>query len=385
MTLWPFQLGLSQITAPISKLIVHLCIATILSQGGSTTFGTTYPDETHASNNADFAASILWAEMQLGVQYDFYAAASAEMNVSAFIVPQPLSLPMTSTARWLTDVIGLRPTCTWASTNITQPVIVPNNTDHLTAEVAGVYLEDMDLDVSVSAMDICMSRVVFCVKIAHNAAVASESLAAIAVRSPTFNMFNHTTLHPPTDGSTVFIAGQCVSGCTVDPTYNTVWLNFTEIPTFTIQLPPAITFMRYQSWHLAFLVCKPNAVIETREVRAEGSARLVVQPLSEGKQLTSQGNLFPQDTTTMLSFALSSMTNIGPSNSSDMSGLGSRLQRKFLFGSQQVDSWPGAYAGSGTQILNVSFLPVANLSEGFAQMLQSASKGTFLPFCACCR
>jgi len=348
----------------------------MLSQGNSTTLFTLYPDETHVEDNVDFAASILWAEMELGVQYDFSVAASTEADISAFIVPQPLNLPMTSTARWLTDVVGLRPSCKWASTNITQPVMVPNKTDDLS--VVGVYLEDMDLDVTIDQTDICMSRAVLCAKIAYNPAVAFESFAAITVKTPILlSLYNHTTLKAPTDGSTVFLAAQCVSGCAVDPTYNTVWLNFTDIPTFTTQLPPAITFMGYQSWDVAFLVCKPNAVIETREVRAEGDARLSVQPLGEGNQLTSQGNLFPQDTTTMLSFALSGITRVGPMNGSSLSGLGSQLQCHFLFGSQQVDSWPGAYAASGTKILNVSFLPEANLSAGFAQMLQSASKGAF--------
>lgn len=353
----------------------------VLSQDNSTTF---YPDETYVGNNVDFAASILWAEMELGVQYDFSVAASTEADISAFIVPQPLNLPMTSTARWLTDVIGLKPSCKWASTNITQPVIVPNKTDDL-SEIVGVYLEDMDLDVAIDQMDFCMSHAVLCAKIAYSPAAAFESFASITVKAPILlSLNNHTTLNAPTDGSTVFLAAQCMSGCAVDPTYNTVWLNFTGIPTFTTQLPPAITFMGYQSWDLAFLVCKPNAVIETREVRAEGDARLSVQPLSKGNQLTVQGNLFPQDTTTMLSFALSGIESVGPLNSSSLSGLGSQLQRHFLFGSQQVDSWPGLYAASGTNILNVTFLPEANLSAGFAQMLQSASKGAFfqkIPAC----
>ena len=277
--------------------------------------------------------------MELGVQYNFSTAPSTEADFSAFIVPQPLNLPMTSTARWLTDVIGLRPSCTWAYTNITQPVIVPNQTDNISA-LAEVYLEDMDLDIVVGALDISMFPAIFCVEISHNVAAPFESLAAITVKSPMPpSVFNHTTLNPPTDGSTVFLAGQCVSGCMIDPTYNTVWLNFTGIPTLTIQLPPAITFTGYQSWHLAFLVCKPNAIIETREVRAEGGAQLTVQPLSEGKQLTSQGNLFPLDATTMLSFALSSITDIGPLNFSSMSSLGSKPQQNFLFGSQQVNVW----------------------------------------------
>jgi len=237
----------------------------------------------------------------------------------------------------------------------------------------------MDLDVFVDTGDIGMSRVILCAEVSHKVVgVWGNSLTTITVKSPMPPfVFNHSTLNPPTDGSTVFLAGQCMSGC---PTYeyNDVWLNFTEIPTITIQLPFA-TIMEYQLWRVAFLVCKPNAIIETREVRAEGGAQLIVQPLREGKQLTSQGNISPLDATTMLSFALSSITNTGPPNSSSMSGLGSNLQQDFLFGSQQVNAWPDFVAAnaSDTVVVNASFLPITNLSEGFAQILQSASKGSF--------
>ena len=298
--------------------------------------------------------------MGLGVQYKFATATSTEAGFSAFILPQPLNLPMTLTARWLTDVIGLRPSCTWASTNITQPVMIPNQTDSISAQV-GVYLKDMDLDVVVYVADVATLR---------------QALATVTVKSPSLpSVINHTTLNPPTDGSTVFLAGQCTSDMG-QLTYNSVWLNFTEIPTFTIQIPPAVTFTRCGSWDVAFLVCKPNAIIETREVRAQGSAQLIVQPLAEGKQFTAQGNASPMDTTTMLSFALSSITDIGPLDPSGLPSLGSKSQRDFLFGSQQVNTWP-TFGSNGIEMVNVSFLPVANLSQGFAQMLQSASKGAF--------
>jgi hypothetical protein len=110
---------------------------------------------------------------------------------------------------------------------------------------------------------------------------------------------------------------------------------------------------------------------------------LSVQPLSEGKQLTRQGNLSPRDTTTMLSIALNSLANTGPSNFSATMDLGSQPQVDFLFGSKQVNSWPGTLAGSSSDIVNATFLPVANLSTAFGQMLQSASKGTvYLPYAA---
>ncbi|KAG2139690.1 hypothetical protein DEU56DRAFT_911953 [Suillus clintonianus] len=322
----------------------------------NTTFGLEYASEYYAENNADFAGSILWAEMSLGVRYNFSVAASLEADVSAFIVPQPLNLPMTLTARWVTDVIGLRPSCTWASTNITQPIIVSNGSS--SSPLAGVYLEELDLDMAIDSNDVGLG-----------------SQANIAVKNPASSLFNHTTLMPPTDGSSVFLASQCTEGCLIDPTSNYVWLNFTGIPTFTLELPPSMTFGQTNVLQLACLVCKPNAVIETCEVRAEGGAMLSVQPLSEGKQLARQGNLFPLDTTTMLSFALSSMQNAGPSNYNGTMDLGSQPLVKFFFGSEQVESWPGLDNGSGSEFVNVTFLPVGNLSTCFGQMLQSASKG----------
>jgi hypothetical protein len=132
-------------------------LTSFLVKCNSTTFSPDYADESYASYNADFAASVLWAEVNLGVQYNFSAAASLEADISAFIVPQPLNLPMTSTARWLTDVVGLRPFCTWASTNITQPVIVPNASDSSLSSLAGVSLKDLDLDVTLQSSDFCMS------------------------------------------------------------------------------------------------------------------------------------------------------------------------------------------------------------------------------------
>ncbi|KIK33184.1 hypothetical protein CY34DRAFT_813805 [Suillus luteus UH-Slu-Lm8-n1] len=287
-------------------------------------------------------ASSIQTEISLGVKYNFSTAASHEAGTSAFIVPQPLNLPMTSTARWLTDVVGLRPFCTWASANITQPIIVPNASD--STLLAGVSLEALDLDIALDSTNF----------------FALESLASIAVMNN--YVWNHTTHMLPTDGSTVFLAAQWTQGCLIGSTSNSVWLNFTGIPTFTLQLPPSITYGQSQSWQTAFLVCKPHAVIETPE------------PLSEGKQLTRQGNISPRDTTTMLSIALNSLANTGPVNFSATMGLGSQPQVDFLFGSKQVNSWPGTLAGSGSDIVNVTFLPVANLSTAFGQMLRSASK-----------
>ncbi|KAH7930354.1 hypothetical protein BV22DRAFT_74847 [Leucogyrophana mollusca] len=63
-----------------------------------------------AADYSDTAASILWAEMELGVQYAFTAVNSADPSFAAYIVPTPPDLSTSTSSRWLTDVIGLNPT-----------------------------------------------------------------------------------------------------------------------------------------------------------------------------------------------------------------------------------------------------------------------------------
>ncbi|KAG1750284.1 hypothetical protein EDB19DRAFT_102150 [Suillus lakei] len=89
----------------------------------------------------------------------------------------------------------------------------------------------------------------------------SVSLSSIIVKDPTFNFFNHTTLMPPIDGSTVFLAGQSTEGCPIYSTSNYVWLNFTGIPMFTVQLPPSMTFGQTQSWQQSSSYSVPSMLI----------------------------------------------------------------------------------------------------------------------------
>lgn len=90
--------------------------------------------------------------MELGVQYSFGIASTSEPDYAAYIAPAPLNLSATTSARWLTDVIGLNPTCSWASTNLTAPVQIPANSTSVFNTTA--YLLDFDLDIQVNNRDI---------------------------------------------------------------------------------------------------------------------------------------------------------------------------------------------------------------------------------------
>ncbi|KAF8554663.1 hypothetical protein OG21DRAFT_1037027 [Imleria badia] len=240
----------------------------------------------NASSNADTAASIMWAEMELGVQYLFGMANTSEPDYTSFIVPVPLNLSTTTSARWLSDVIGINPTCSWASTNLTSPVqISTNSSSGLDQALATAYLLDFNLDVQVLSDDL-----------------QDDVTAFATVKDPTSAVTNHTTNAPPVDGSTVFLLGQCQSGCSPYASFD-ITLDMTGVyNTFTIA-------SANQTWTMAILACLPNIKIETREVRNDGHGLFSVQPLPAGRQLTRQGNLNPIQTTALFSIATMSLTS----------------------------------------------------------------------------
>ena len=100
-----------------------------------------------ADENSALAASVLWSEMELGANYSF-SVATSDAEFAAYIVPSPVDLPTTVSAHWMTDVIGINPSCTWASTNISAPIQLQANQSLGTT--AGIYLENLDLDVIIT-------------------------------------------------------------------------------------------------------------------------------------------------------------------------------------------------------------------------------------------
>ncbi|KAF8844778.1 hypothetical protein BDN67DRAFT_962745 [Paxillus ammoniavirescens] len=289
--------------------------------------------------------------MELGVQYSYGIANTSDPDYVAYIVPSPLDLPRATSARWLSDVIGINPMCSWASTNLSLPLLLLLNvTSSFDAYLATAALVDFDLDVPLTTSDLPFGF-----------------SAYATVKNPTVGVFNHTTQALPTDGSTVFLLAQCLSGCS-DITIN-VAIDFTGLPTITLQ-------MIDQTWSLVILACVPSITIETREVRSGGDGLLSVQPRPVGELLTRQGNLHPVQTTSLFSIATLSLSTEGGSLSGDQSqysSFGSQVLVDLLFGEKLISVPPGADLPYGANV-TLSLAPLGNITEGYTQIIQSAAK-----------
>ena len=192
------------------------------------------------------------------------------------------------------------------------------------------------------------------------------------IKDPTSFVLNHTTQAPAADGSTVFLLGLCTAGCTGSP-FISISIDMSSISnTFTIALTD-------QTWTMAILTCLPNIVIETREVRNDGHGILSVQPLPGGRKLTSQGNLNPIQTRAMFSIVTMGIARNGGALSGtrgDLSSFGSQVLGDVLFGQAQFNSLPGTNAPTGTTA-TVTLASVEDITAGYTQMIQSASKCMF--------
>ncbi|KAK0469108.1 uncharacterized protein EV420DRAFT_8760 [Desarmillaria tabescens] len=74
--------------------------------------------------NTQEAAAIAWAESSLRSQYMFRLPS----NGTSYIIPIPENLPTTTSARWLTDVVALNPSCAWQQTNVSSTLQISSNT-----------------------------------------------------------------------------------------------------------------------------------------------------------------------------------------------------------------------------------------------------------------
>ncbi|KAF9233536.1 hypothetical protein BU15DRAFT_66531 [Melanogaster broomeanus] len=299
---------------------------------------------------SEMAASIAWAEIELGVQYSFEIVKTSDPDYLAYIAPIPLNLSTTTSARWLTDVIGINPSCSWAITNMTRPVNLTSYTSFATA-----YLSDFNLDLQLSNGDI--------------RSIDSTPFASVKGSG----VLNHTTQAPAIDGSTVFTLGQCLSGCSPSAPVNFA-LDLTGLPTFTAEVSN-------KTWSIAVLVCVPNVTIETRELRNEGHGLLDMQPRPMKRQLARQGNLHPVQTTSLFSVVTHSLTESAGSmlatDRSLYSQLGSQVQGAVLYGKQQWDGLPGNTAPNGTNV-TITLAPLEDITRGYAQIIQSAAKCGYL-------
>ncbi|KAG1776022.1 hypothetical protein EV702DRAFT_1111675 [Suillus placidus] len=352
---WVTPAALNVATVLVESETVALAVGAVPAQG---VYNASIPllglSGWDAYQNNALASSVLWSEMELGANYSFSVAGS-DAEFAAYIVPSPIDLTTTVSAHWMTDVVGMNPTCEWASTNISSTTQLQGNQSNTFSLTAGVYLQNLGLDVSITSVDYGLN------------------MLAITAMDPLYGVFNHSTQGPATDGSTVFAVSQCFTGCSNLTFLDPVVLNWTNIPTFTLDVN-ANAYNQAQTWTFAFLACRPNAVIQTREVFSNGTGFLEVLPVRQGKQYISQGNLHPTQTPLMLSLALSGITfYAGPINlSTTPAGSYSTVQNDFLFGREQMDALPRSSFGGPPTV--VTILPTDTLAKTFGGMLQSVSK-----------
>lgn len=300
-----------------------------------------------------YPASIAWAEMALGMSYAYTMSNKSLGEYAAYVAPMPTIIQASTTARWLTDVIGLNPYCTWANPmNLTKSSSskAMDNTS-IAANAVTVYLDGLDLDIVVPSSIFPVYK--------------SNFVTRIQVLDPATYVFNHTTQTLPSDGSTTFAIVACTEGCTGDQlNIISIYPDLTDIPALKFTAPN-------NTYELSFLVCKPNITIETREVRTQGSLILEVQPLPEGKAYRRQGNLDLMQTSFMLGVATSHLSVDSGPQTSTWFGLGSETQVKFIFSPAQMKALDLSTKGV---TVNIQPIPLENLTQGYTQIVQAAAK-----------
>ena len=107
--------------------------------------------ESYFSPAPGYCAAVAWAEREMGLSYSWSVLNDSQGEYAGFVVPTSPLLNSTVSARWLTDIIGVNPYCTWASpVNLTSASFnVTMNSTHVPTTAVSVHLEDVDLRVSV--------------------------------------------------------------------------------------------------------------------------------------------------------------------------------------------------------------------------------------------
>ncbi|KAH0825775.1 hypothetical protein J3R83DRAFT_8867 [Lanmaoa asiatica] len=305
-----------------------------------------------------YAAAIVWAEREIGLSYSFSVLNDSQGVYSGFVVPTPLVLNSTTNARWLTDVIGFNPYCTWATpVNLTATSLnFTMNSTQVPSTAVSVYLEEVDLQVTVPS--------------SYFPVYNSFFVTSINVHDPTVTVFNYTTGNLPTDGAMVMSVIQCTStSCTEDAIdIVALFVDFTDVPSMGFSSIGA-------DYELGFLVCKPNITIETREIRTQGSMTLAVQPLADSASpYPRQGNLDWTQTSLLVAYSLSGLTTDSGPASSAWFGLGSATQADFIFGSDQMNSIPWSDVNYENTTMVLRALPPDQLAQGYTQMVKASMK-----------
>ena len=327
-----------------------------------------------------YAAAVVWAEREIGLPYSFSISNDSQGVYSGLVVPTPPMLSSAMSARWLTDVVGFNPYCTWANpVNLTTTSFnFTMNSTQVPSTAVSVHLESLNLRVLVPSSYFRACSLVFRVDevLAINtntrgtAVYNSFFVTSINVHNPTVTVFNYTTGNLPTDGATVISVIQCTSSSCTEEAINIIslFVDFTDVPSMGFSSIGA-------DYELGFLVCKPNITIETREIRTRGSMTLEVQPLADGAPpYPRQGNLDWTQTSLLVAYSLSALTTEAGPESSAYHGLGSETQVDFIFGSALMDTIPTSDEEYDNTSIVLKPLSPDQLAQGYTEMVKAAMK-----------
>jgi hypothetical protein len=298
-------------------------------------------------HNSDLAGNIAWAEWSLGARYQFLNPGFNSSGEQAYIVPSPLDLPEGSYARWITDVVSLKPECTWAHTNVSDGIDLKGNFSEELGRHEYVELKDLGLSVQLSPYTLSSYEV------------------ALSIMSP-LDIVNSTTLDAAPAGTTVWMLAQQKSPA-LSSYSKPVQFDFNGIPTFDI-IGTELTL------EIALLTCHPHATIETGIVRNERGKLIIETPLSSPSNpsiLRRQGNVHPAQVNFLLSFAMSKIADAGPKV------VGSRISTSDMVAAIvfSPDVVRNATDMGFDEVQTWKPVALEDITTGYTSLLQSTSKG----------
>ncbi|KAF8636264.1 hypothetical protein AX16_011034 [Volvariella volvacea WC 439] len=320
------------------------------------------------------AASIVWAEAALGVNYSFSPAepSSESSDRPQYLIPLPTDLFYNMSATWVTDVFAMRPSCNWQSGNLTLSIDLD---DDGKLELNGT-LPELNIGF-VSSYNSSLHG---------DSSPISYAMFSVSAYNGYFTSFNTTSDNVPEGGYSVwaFIQDELrTSGLS---------FNLTDVPT---------TPGDGGRFSIATLACYPNFSIETVKVQNEGRVITIQQHIADGRQ----GNLDQSEANRFFTALLDEPPNTATPSLLGLHGSGTQVQTGLIFGWDRVEtikldytlnlpppfSFNGYHGVDSQAITNIpdistfgfsrrsddaewSSFPIRDVTATYARYLQSAAK-----------
>ncbi|KAF8636258.1 hypothetical protein AX16_011028 [Volvariella volvacea WC 439] len=313
-------------------------------------------------NKLEEAASITWAEAALNVTYSFSVAHSSRGPTDSlhYIVPLPIGVSPTASARWLTDAFVIQPSCSWKETNVTGTVAFEDITNGM-INSATLAIPDLDIGLLLTLR----ARPTEKISIQH---ASTDHVGA------TFRAFNISTEDIASGGHSIWVVSQYRSraGATTVPEIIPEIVTFDwTIPTFAVNFDGDDGVL-----HVAILACSPNLSIETVEVQNQGMG-LTISRTSDlptsgiNGQVPRQGNIDQREGDRLL---MSLFTQLGLDTSPAILSSwneGSQVQASLICGWDRIKS---ESENPLLELMGCIPMPISNITAMYTKYIQSAAK-----------